>query len=311
MIPERLAAYREAFPVLEEVTEWQLLRKWSLSEVYRTTMASAATRILKWGGSEMAKEAAIYKTLLEPLHIRAPHIYGYYEDNRGCLMIMEDAGPYDLEKQPDAVHFTEAARELARLRTTAAAYLSQSAVPPDVMKTYTVTATYFLRQLEDLIRADECNLVLQKAKALFPEDVVQLYREVPLTLVHHDYHAKNLLVQGEHILPIDWSNAYLSPHLGDLYCLMTEARSYAGMSGRNIWDAYVSETGTDPSDLNRLAWQVNIGGICWLIRTLRWLVYGGTRNIPGSEEWIPDLLADLAKLLDALERGECIAWSID
>lgn len=125
----------------------------------------------------------------------------------------------------------------------------------------------------------------------------KLYQAIPLTLVHHDYHAKNLLIQGEHILPIDWSIAYLSPHLGDLYCLITEAHAWCNLSKDHILSAYINESRTDLS-LEQLNWQLRIGGLCWLIKTLRWLVYGGTDTIPGSEAWIPDLMNDLESLME-------------
>jgi len=48
--------------------------------------------------------------------------------------------------------------------------------------------------------------------------------------------------------------------------------------------------------LKQLDWQLRIGGLCWVIKTLRWLVYGGTDIIPGSDSWIPDLLKDVEHL---------------
>jgi hypothetical protein len=48
--------------------------------------------------------------------------------------------------------------------------------------------------------------------------------------------------------------------------------------------------------MKQLDWQLRIGGLCWLIKTLRWLVYGGTDIIPGSDSWIPDLLKDVEHL---------------
>lgn len=54
MIPERLSAYYSVTPLLGEISEWSLLRKWSLSEVYRVRLKSGESRIIKWGGKEMA-----------------------------------------------------------------------------------------------------------------------------------------------------------------------------------------------------------------------------------------------------------------
>lgn len=100
MIPECFSAYRSLLSILDEANEWSLLRKWSLSEVYRATLATGETRIMKWGRDDMAGEAAIYKRLVSPLNIKAPHIFGYFEVGNSAVMVMEDGGSNNLEQQP-------------------------------------------------------------------------------------------------------------------------------------------------------------------------------------------------------------------
>jgi thiamine kinase-like enzyme len=219
---------------------------------------------------------------------------------------MEDAGQLDLEQAPQAYFFIEAARELARLRTSATENLSRNKISQLVLNKYTVTAEDFIQQLDDLERAStESNvLIIQKALFQLPKRIKQLYQEVPFTLVHHDYQAKNLLIQGEHILPIDWSNAYLSPHLGDLHRLICEAHSMSCVSTNEMLEAYLDEIGSNEMKMEHLIWQVKMGGICWLIRTLRWLVYGGTDTIPGSVDWLPGIFEDMDKLLDQLDKSD-------
>lgn len=190
---------------------------------------------------------------------------------------------------------------MARLRVAAADSLRRGELSPEIRNAYTVTSRVFLDQLADLNRSESLNnhpLILQAIEWL-PRQLEQLHLEVSLTMVHHDYHAKNLVIQnGRRILAIDWSNAYLSSHLGDLYCLINEADSYAHVSEEEIIHAYWAELGSNLLPMEQLKWQVQIGGLCWLIRSLRWLVYGGTDTIPGSEAWVPDLLADMGKLLE-------------
>jgi hypothetical protein len=299
MIPERLSAYRSEIPLLSEVTEWSLLRKWSLSEVYRVTLRTGETRIIKWGGGEMAREAMIYEQLVIPLKLKAPYIFGYFEAENSVVMIMEDAGRYNLEQQPEPDHFLEAARELARLRERASANLVMN-IPSNIISFYSVSAADFLSLLNDLLRSDRISddRALLRLQNTFPNELNKLYQTLPLTLVHHDYHAKNLLIQEQGILPIDWSIAYLSPHLGDLYALITEAIAWSNVSRDDIVSAYLNEVSTDLS-LEQLNWQIKIGGLCWLIKTLRWLAYGGTDAIPGSDAWIPGLMKDLEDLMNS------------
>jgi len=127
-----------------------------------------------------------------------------------------------------------------------------------------------------------------------PDHIEELYRTVPMTIVHQDYHAKNLLIQPNGgIMPIDWSNAYVSPHLGDLYCLMSEARNLGHAAEEDIISAFLEGSHLHA---DQLRWQVRLGGLCWLIKTLHWVVYRGADIIPGSEAWVPDLLQDVEDL---------------
>lgn len=300
MISERLSAYCSRIPLLAEVTEWSLLRRWSLSEVYRITLRTGETHILKWGGKEMAQEAANYRRLVEPLRIPAPRIFEYYESEHSAVMIMEDAGPYNLEQQPSPELFLEAARQLARIRDTAAKNIDKN-ISGSLIHRYTETADDFLALATDLLRSPRLtgHPALSKLLDILPQQLERLYRTHPLTLVHHDYHAKNLLIQGTQIIPIDWSFSYLSPHLGDLHCLIDEAREYSNVHREEILSAFHGEMEQNCS-MEQLEWQVSIGGICWLVKTLKWLVYGGTDTIPGSEEWVPDLMDELEILVNKI-----------
>jgi hypothetical protein len=297
MIPTCFSAYYTIIPLLKEISQWSLLRKWALSEVYRVTLKTGESCIIKWGGSEMAGEAEIYQELVHPLQIKAPHIFEFIQLKDSGVIIMEDAGKRNLEQQPEPEYFLEASRELARLRVRATANFRM--LPRKTIEAYSVSMNRFLQLLDDLLKSDtlEKNRVLLKVEKVLPRHLVTLYQMVPTSLVHHDYHAKNLLIQENRIMPIDWSTAYLSPHLGDLYCLIREANTFCNLSKEDMLSAYLEVTNLH---INHLNWQVSIGGLCWLIKTLRWLVYGGIDTIPGSEAWIPDLLNDVENLMGSL-----------
>ncbi|SMF84168.1 Phosphotransferase enzyme family protein [Paenibacillus uliginis N3/975] len=296
MIPAKISAYCSKTPLLNEVTEWSPLRKWALSEVYRVKLLRDETRIIKWSGNEMAREATIYKELVHPLELKAPQIFEIIQMKDSAVIIMEDAGKRDLEQQIEPEYFLEAASELARLRTKATVNLERLLSRKTIEK-YSVSEDDFLQMLGDLLKSDKLaeNRLLLDVKGVLPQHLEMLYHKVPTSLVHADYHAKNLLIQDNGIMPIDWSHAYLSPHLGDLYCLIKEADHC--LSREDLLSAFLEVTDINIDHLN---WQVQIGGLCWLIKTLRWLVYGGTETIPGSEAWIPDLMKDLENIYQQL-----------
>ncbi|WP_434749858.1 hypothetical protein [Paenibacillus amylolyticus] len=255
MIPACFSDYHLRIPLLNQIDEWSLLRKWTLSEVYRVKLTTGESRIIKWGGQEMAGEAEKYRNLVHPLQIKAPQIFEFVQLDDSGVMVMEDVGEKNLEQQPHPAHFLEASRELARLRMRATNNIERM-LSKKVIDTYSASMEHFLEQLDD-------------------------------------YHAKNLVIQDNGIMPIDWPISYLSPHLGDLYCLIMEAHGWCSLPREEMILAYLDVTELKIDDLN---WQVHIGGLCWLIRTLRWLVYGGTDIISGSETWIPGLQKEVETL---------------
>ncbi|MEF3306226.1 phosphotransferase [Paenibacillus sp. GYB003] len=301
-VPERLKAYAKRLPELERAVAWRTLRRWSLSEVYRITLNGGETRIVKWGGGEMAREASVYTDLLIPLQIRSPRLYFAESDSRQGMLLMEDVGPNNVEQRPEPAHFAEAAKELSRLRKCASAHLKGGRIPRGVADRYIVTAETFLRQLDRLLHASPYsgNPVLPRVRQSLPGPLDRLYRSEPMTIVHHDYHAKNWVVQNGRIMPVDWSNAYLSPHLGDLYRLAVEANDFCGVPRDAVLNAYLEELAQPGMSAAELKRQTAVGGLCWLIRSLYWLANGGTNAIPGSDGWIPDLIGDMEPLCEEL-----------
>lgn len=306
MLPKVFLAHRTVIPLFNEVTEWSLLRKWPLSEVYRVRLKSGESRIVKWGGREMARESEIYRKLVYPLQIKAPLIFEFVELEESSIMIMEDAGRSNLEQDPKSNYFLEATRELARLRNQATTHLRL--LPAHTSEDYFVSKQEFLNLLDDLLKNDLMNKILKSQisatnnvllnlRSVFPNHLDKLYQTVPLSLVHHDYHAKNLVIQDSGIMPIDWSLSYLSPHLGDLYRLIKEAEVWSQTAKEDIISAFLEVA---PCPREQLNWQIQIGGICWLIMTLHWLAHGGTAIIQGSDAWIPDLIHDISNLYEAL-----------
>jgi thiamine kinase-like enzyme len=145
-----------------------------------------------------------------------------------------------------------------------------------------------------------CSLSIDESHTLhialkeLPVQLNRLYEEFPITLTHNDYNAKNLMVCRNSIVPIDWSNAYLSPHLGDLYCLISEAQKY-GIEKSVIVEAYREHDHTELLD-----WQIQVGGICWLIRSLRWVCEEGIHKVPGTDKWVLPLILAIRDCMEQL-----------
>jgi predicted O-methyltransferase YrrM len=275
----------------------ELLRGWALSEVWRIRLAGATRKsvIVKRGIGELAGEARRYRELVVPLGIAAPRLLG--EDGSGVI-VLEDVGGDNLEDRPTAEGYEEAVRVLARMRAASALRLAADPAlaaglrrsTADLLKVAARAATAMTALRPDLAGAidDPIRAMTHRLEQLSGE---------PETIVHGDFQAKNLLhAPGGGIVTIDWSDAYVHPHLGDLYLLLREGRGQGRIDSARMEALpalFAYETGTDPRIVID---QLVTGGLCWTMRALRWVVEAGVHAVPVSRGWIDELVADLRRL---------------
>lgn len=140
-------------------------------------------------------------------------------------------------------------------------------------------------------------------RLLAPAVLARLRRDVPEALVHGDFHPKNLVhtrPAGEpaELVPVDWSDAHLAPHLGDLYCLIRDARRHftavPGLDPDGLVAAYAAEAGEPDGD--ELRWTVDAGGLMWTLGALRWIAEEGERSLPIALTWVDELVAEVRAL---------------
>ncbi|SFL90692.1 Phosphotransferase enzyme family protein [Gracilibacillus orientalis] len=301
-IPASFVEYTDLLPSLKETTSWELLRQWSLSEVWRVGKQGGDSLIIKKGIEENSREVAVYNHVLIPLELDIPTIYEAYEDKAIGLLIMRDLKGKTLEHDPQHKYFVEAAKTLAKTRNKARLGIIEGKLTEEsylanyVSKEDIIDDLKYISQQSEYIDTGQ-DVVLEKALNVLPYQVGQLYENFPITLTHNDYHAKNIIKNNGGIAVIDWASAYLSPHLGDLYCLISSAKDY-DITPTDLIYAYWEEIDDDWSC--DMEWQINIGGICWIIHELRQLLDYGIKAIPVAHEWIPEMIYDIRQLLGDL-----------
>jgi hypothetical protein len=276
------------------------LRHWGASEVWRLRVDGPAPRsvIVKRGLGEMADEARRYRELVLPLGLPAPRLVAAGAGLGPGVLVLEDVGPGNLEERPTAEGYRAAVRALARMRAAAARRL---AADPGIGAGLRMSTADF---------ADVGHRVAAGLAALRPELAGRLDGPVrtlvdrldrlagePVTIVHGDFHAKNLIVTGDdRVAAVDWPVAHLHAHLGDLYSLLREAdkRGLAGRVGAAALPAlFAREAGTDE---RTVADHMVTGGLCWTLLVLRWLLTEGIDVIPESRAWLDELVADCRAL---------------
>ena len=292
------------------------LRQWGLSEVWRIEPGGPGPRsvVVKRGTGEMAEEARRYRDLLVPLGLPAPRLIAA-SGGSGAepgLMVLEDVGRDTLEQRPTAEGYREAVRTLARMRATAAHGLAgDPALGAELRRSAADFADLADRAAAGLgaLRPDLAGALDAPALRL-AERLAALDRQAgddrggasgpgAVTIVHSDFHAKNLVHgDGGRITPVDWPGAYLHAHLGDLYCLLREARKRGiGEEVRlgALPGVFADAAGIDPASVPDL---LVTGGLCWTVIALRWVVEEGVRAVPESADWIDELVAEARALAE-------------
>ncbi|WP_270180884.1 phosphotransferase family protein [Alkalihalobacillus sp. CinArs1] len=298
--PQAWTEYIHLVPALKNAVVWKSLRQWSLSEVWRVTMPGGNTMIAKKGMGENSREAAVYEHLLRPLKVDSPIIYNAISEGSVGILLMEDVKGKSVEENPDGRYFIEAARKLAAMRTEVRSRLANKGTGiKDVFylkKDKLINDLVHLKKQHQLLEINQ-DVNLQRALDVLPQHLEQLYKRFPVTITHNDYYPKNMVGINKTLKIIDWANANLSPHLGDLYCLITSAEEY-GVSPKEVIDAYRNNV-TEELAID-LDWQITMGGICWTIYMLRWLIDYGVDAIPEAKDWVPDMVNELERLLETL-----------
>ncbi|GAA1128822.1 hypothetical protein GCM10009630_28320 [Kribbella jejuensis] len=257
-----------AAPELEAVHA-ELLRQWSSSEVWRLSYGLRSVIAKRATGSQAGEEAA-YQRYVVPLGLPAPELL-YGADG---VIVLSDVGRVTLEQEPTADGFLAAAELVARIHT--APVDGPPGFPPERVKEL---AGWVELDLEPLVEALE-----------------RLHQDAPLGVVHGDFVPKNLVTDGTRWTAVDWPLAYLAPHLSDLYTLIRDAVAL-GYERGPILARYVEVSGTDPFLVDR---QLLVGGACFCLLAATFVMAEGVRTIPGSEDWIAPLLAELAELVEQL-----------
>lgn len=280
------------------------LRSWALSEVWRIRLdgATRTSVIAKRGIGELTGEARRYRELVVPLGIAAPRLLA---DDGSGVIVLEDLGGDNLEERPTAEGYEEAVRVLARMRAESALRLAGDPAPAAGLRRSTAdlvaVAARAATAISDL-RPDLAGAIDDPIRAM-THRLEQLSGE-PETIVHGDFQAKNLLhTAGGGIVTIDWSDAYVHPHLGDLYLLVREGRKQGRMDSVRM-DAlpalFAHEAGIDPQIVID---QMVTGGLCWTMNALRWVVEIGVHAVPVSRAWIDELVTDLHRLAEGRQAG--------
>ncbi|MGW7686961.1 phosphotransferase family protein [Kribbella sp. NPDC054772] len=272
-----------ADPILEAtkapaVTELhgELLRQWGSSEVWRLSFGLNSV-IVKRGTDGQADEAAAYERYVVPLDLPAPELIHRHRSDDAGVLVLADVGRVTLEQEPTAEGFAAGAELLATIRGRSVD--GPSEFPPE-------------RVAEMAARIGRIEFGLEP----LTEALAAVHRDAPTAVVHGDFVPKNLVTDGTDWTAIDWPGAYQAPHLSDLYTLVRDAAAL-GHDRAPIVAQYTEAIGGNPAVVER---QMLVGGGCFYLVALMFIVEEGLRTIPESVNWIDGLLTELHDLVGSL-----------
>jgi len=263
-----------------EALSGELLRQWGSSEVWRLSFGLRSV-IVKRGTDTQYAEAAAYERFVKPMRMPAPDLIDLADSDGVVVLVLADVGRSTLQQEPALDGFLAAAELLAEIRSK----------PVDEPSEFDLTHLHELTTIDSLGETLRQKVISRAGPALDA-----LHREAPVVVVHGDFVPKNLVTDGRRWTAVDWPNAYLAPHLGDLYTLTRDAVAL-GHDRDSIVARYIDASSNDPDLVRR---QLGLGGIGFTLRALRWIVDEGTRTVPESKEWIDPLVAELAGLVEGL-----------
>ncbi|HEY0688949.1 MAG TPA: phosphotransferase [Kribbella sp.] len=256
-----------------EALHGELLRHWGSSEVWRLSYGLRSV-IVKRGSDGQADEAAAYDRYVVPMELPAPGLIHQDRDGDAGVLVLADVGRVNLEQEPSAEGFLAAAELVATIRMRSVGGTSE--FPPERVK-----------ELADRVGRITVDL------GPLTDALAELHRVAPTAVVHGDFVPKNLVTDGTRWTAVDWPLAYLAPHLSDLYTLLRDAVALGHDRGP-IVARYLDAAGADPFVVDR---QLLVGGACFCLRALAFIIDEGLRTIPDSKNWIDPLLAELEGLV--------------
>lgn len=251
----------------------ELVREWGSSEVWRLSYGLRSV-VVKRGSDAQAGEAVTYERYVVPLGLPAPRLIHSALVDDAAILVLADVGRVNLEQGPTFEGFLAAAEILAAVRS----------------KPVEGPSGFTSARLIELVEPIDAGLGAELVEKVAPA-LDELHREAPLAVVHGDFVPKNLVTDGTHWTAVDWPLAYLAPHLSDLYTLVRDAVAY-GHQAEPVVARFVDASGTDPELVSR---QLSVGGTCFILNALNWILTEGHRTVPSTQEWIDPLLEELAE----------------
>lgn len=247
------SAYSTSFPVdvvtvvLDDGTRRRLVAK----HLRWDTMLPAARRTKPRFLYDPDREPGVYRELLDHRRHGTPRRYGVVDDR----LLLERVPGVELYQIGDRAEWERAARWLAGFHAEFATRVDDIARADVPLLRH--DAPYYRRWIERARRFTPDARVDRLADRY--DVVVERLLAQPVTLIHGELYASNVIVDGDRICPIDWEMAAIGPALIDLAAL-SSGTGWSETDRAAIVDAY---GGADDGDLDACRAHLAVQWLGW------------------------------------------------
>jgi len=309
-LDRKSSAYRSSFP-LEELTVWfedsEPLRLVFKNLNPRTLSAEARAAKPEFLDDPL-REIELYRSLLDSRQLGTAFCYGSVADlpSERCWLFLEKVEGRELYQVGEFEIWQQTARWLARLhsryRTVDGLQVAAKARLIRYDGAYYErwmerASSYQTHTAEGAKTTDQ--LRWKQLTAWYPQVVHEL-TALPATLIHGEFYASNVIVQGAlsslRVCPVDWERAALGPGLIDLAALV--AGKWTELQKEDLAMQYLAELQTCSIDAPQPEEFLRELHLCRLHLAMQWL--GWSRNWSPPREHKQDWLAEAVNNAHAL-----------
>jgi hypothetical protein len=308
---EQLLAWLSEFYGREvEIARREMLRHRDISYVERIWIADSLpdSLIYKLVLPPWDVERDLHERVLIPSISNSAQLYLCAHLGNLTALFLEDLGTDSLVTAGNAGRASSVGEELAKMHR-AYSYRTDELIQTKVLRT--LLPLDFVEFTEDLISSMRQWKLLATGE---DQNLLTLARRLagklagePISLVHGDLFAENIILRGERLFIIDWSwFTILGMPLMDLATLAMKSKKNGALCQRKeeIIEAYCFEFARDLSDVREL---LPYAEALSRLYFLHWLVERRKLGLMGTtigpvSEVIPDVVNELAQRLDIIEE---------
>ena len=291
-VKSRPSPYRTSFPILELDVDLDDGKSFELilKDTSRQGLSPDVLRAKPGFLYNPLREIETYRSILAPNQLNSPTFYGAVVDHRitRYWLFLEKVKGAELFQVGDFTIWRQVARTLATLHSRCAGQI-ESLRQAQSANLLCYDANFYwmwLHRAQSFLRGSEAPAPRERCRGIdwLAESyvrVVERLERLPVTFIHGEFYASNVLVEGTvedlRVCPVDWEMAGLGPGLIDLAALT--AGKWAEEQVEALARAYYASLTPDkdwPPAWDRFLDELDY---CRLHLAMQWLGW--------SEDWSP------------------------